>query len=190
VGEGSSPSILLKMKILGLSSCLHKNSSTGRLLRVAQSIESKDFVVKIAEISHLPLFNTDIQCDEVEKFRNEVAHSDGILFCSSEFHLGVGYSISSPLQNAFDWALWGGNVFDGKPAAFLGLHTATFYSYNISEGVSLTGSPSINCYHLRQLAIIGGLQGASGGGYTITNEYLNQAIEQLNESDAVCMRIR
>jgi chromate reductase, NAD(P)H dehydrogenase (quinone) len=153
---------LQMIKILGFPSCLHKNSSSQQLLHLIKAVGGVDWILDVADLSGLPLFNRDIESlsfrkSQVESFRNHVEEADAFLFCASEFPLGYAYSVSSPLKNAIDWAVTEPNLFTNKPAAFIGEH---FYHSSlclISVAVDGFETSGINCYHLRQLAILCGL---------------------------------
>jgi chromate reductase, NAD(P)H dehydrogenase (quinone) len=114
------------IKILGLPSCLHKNSSSQQLLHLIKALGGNDWILDIADLSGLPLFNRDIQeslslrKSQVETFRNHVEEADAFIFCASEYPLGYAYSVSTPLKNAIDWAVIEPNLFSNKPAAFIG----------------------------------------------------------------------
>lgn len=116
------------IKILGIPSCIHKKASSIQLLHLMKKIGGKDWELDVADLSGLPLFNRDlhlnntksIQKAEVDNFRNLVNEAQAIIFCASEFPLGYPYSVTAPLKNAIDWAVCEPNLFENKPAAFLG----------------------------------------------------------------------
>lgn len=115
------------IKILGIPSCIHKQASSIQLLHLIKSIGGKDWELEIADLSNLPLFNRDLNQTlssekfEVDNFRNLVNEAQAIIFCASEFPLGYPYSVTAPLKNAIDWAVYEPNLFENKPAAFLGM---------------------------------------------------------------------
>lgn len=118
------------IKILGIPSCIHKKASSIQLLHLMKNFGGKDWELNVADLSGLPLFNRDlnlnlnntssIQKAEVDNFRNLVNEAQAIIFCASEFPLGYPYSVTAPLKNAIDWAVYEPNLFENKPAAFLG----------------------------------------------------------------------
>jgi chromate reductase len=72
------------------------------------------------EIGDLPLYNQDLDANPPEqwtRFRQQVAASDGVLFCSPEYNRGI----PGVLKNAIDVGSrpYGQSVFDKKPAAIV-----------------------------------------------------------------------
>jgi NAD(P)H-dependent FMN reductase len=114
------------IKVLGIPSCIHKQASSQQLLNLMKSVGGSDWVLTIADLSSLPLFNRDLQDSlsfqksNVEYFRSLVDESNAVIFCASEYPLGYAYSVSAPLKNAIDWAVIEPNLLENKAAAFLG----------------------------------------------------------------------
>ena len=69
-------------------------------------------VIRIGDISQLPLFNPDLEgvvLGEVEALKHELASSQGLIIASPEY----AHGISGPMKNALDW-LVSGAEFPGK----------------------------------------------------------------------------
>ena len=79
-----------------------------------------------------------------------------IYFCTSHF-----YSITAPLQNALDWALFPENLLKQKPIGFIGLYSKTKILSLIKTCFNCQGYGSQlaigdSCYHIRQQCSIAG----------------------------------
>jgi len=109
------------MKILGISGSLRKASYNTSLLKAAVSLAPDGVDIVIADISEIPLYNEDIRANGfpivVQKFRDEIAAADGLLFVTPEYN----YSMPGVLKNAIDWASRPPDQpFSGKPAGVMG----------------------------------------------------------------------
>jgi len=108
------------LKILGVSGSIRKASVNSGLLRAASKFFPSGIEFQIADISDLPLFNSDLESpkfpDSVLRFKQQVSEAHGILFAVPENN----YTISAPLKNALDWASRGTNSWEDKPAAIVG----------------------------------------------------------------------
>lgn len=107
--------------VLGISGSLRKGSLNTALLRAAAELLPPAMTLSIADISAIPVFNSDLMTDgfpaPVEDLRRRIAEADAILFSSPEYN----FSISSPLKNAIDWASRPPNQpLAAKPAAIMG----------------------------------------------------------------------
>ncbi|XP_065865305.1 NAD(P)H:quinone oxidoreductase-like [Euphorbia lathyris] len=110
------------IKIAAMSGLLGEPLLNTGLIRYAIQA-SKESVTGIEiehiDISSLPVLNTDLIKNGhyppvVEVFRQQILKSDCFLFASPEY-----YSISGPLQNAFEWAYRVPNCWEDKAAAML-----------------------------------------------------------------------
>lgn len=127
-----------KIKILGISGSLRKESFHTKLLKAAAAMPFPGAEITIAGIGELPLFNQDWEMnppDAVKEFKNKIKESDAILFVTPEYN----YSVPGVLKNAIDWASrpYGDNTWAGKPVALM------------SGSVGLQGGAKAQ-YHLRQ----------------------------------------
>ncbi len=127
-----------KIKILGISGSLRKESFHTKLLKVITKMSVEGAEIETADISNLPLFNQDFETnppEAVAAFKKKIKESDAILFVSPEYN----YSVPGALKNAIDWASrpYGDNSFDGKTAAI------------ISGSIGILGGSRMQ-YHLRQ----------------------------------------
>ena len=92
--------------------------------KLAQSLVrlgSGKFDATFARIDDLPMYNQDNEGNlppEVVRFKNELAHADGVLIVTPEHDR----SIPAALKNAIDWGArpWGKNSWTGKPAFITG----------------------------------------------------------------------
>lgn len=82
---------------------LRKASTNAGLLRAAIAQKDPRFNFQWVDILNFPVFNEDIEARglpaDVQKARDIVGKSDGILFGVPEYNL----SIASSLKNAYDW---------------------------------------------------------------------------------------
>ena len=109
------------MKVLGVSGSLRKGSWNTSVLRAAQGLAPAGMAIEIGVIADIPLYNEDVRAAglpaSVERFRNEIAAADAVLFVSPEYN----FSVPGVLKNAIDWASRPPNQpLNEKPAAILG----------------------------------------------------------------------
>jgi chromate reductase, NAD(P)H dehydrogenase (quinone) len=76
---------------------------------------------KFVRIDDLPIYNQDHEGNlspEVARFKDEVAHADGVLFVTPEHNR----SVPTALKNAIDWGArpYGTSVWPGKPGFITG----------------------------------------------------------------------
>lgn len=110
-----------KLRILGISGSLRKDSFNTAALRAAIELCPDEAGIEICEIGHLPLFDQDFERDlpaAVKEFKENVAAADAILFATPEYN----YSVPGCLKNAIDCGSrpYGHSAWDGKPAAIMG----------------------------------------------------------------------
>lgn len=121
--------------ILGLSGSLRRAATTTGLLRGLSYNLPLGIRTEIADLN-MPIYNKDLQDsrripDSVRIFREQAQAADAFVFSMPE----NTYGVSSPMQNAIDWALKanGGNVFAGKVCAVIGVgqtsSTPRYYRY-------------------------------------------------------------
>ncbi len=131
----------MKMKVLGISGSIRKNSFNTGLLRAAKQIQPENIDIEIANISDIPLYNEDNNIgntpEPVKIFKQKIATSDSLLFAVTEYN----YSLSGVLKNAIDWASrpLKDSPLNGKPFAMMG-----------AGGALGTARAQ---YHLRQIAV-------------------------------------
>lgn len=106
-------------KILAVCGSLRANSSNSACLDAAKLLAPNGAGVSLYDgIADMPFFNPDVAeeqlPDTVRKWRNAVAISDALLFCSPEYAGGV----SGVLKNALEW-LVGDVAAYQKPAAVI-----------------------------------------------------------------------
>jgi chromate reductase len=127
-----------KIKILGISGSLRRESYNTALLRAAAKLLPAEAELEILTLEKLPFYNQDLEYTNIPaiiEFKEKIKNADAILFSSPEYN----YTIPGVLKNAIDIASrpWGENSFAGKPAAIMGA----------SMGASGAAKAQ---YHLRQ----------------------------------------
>mgnify|MGYP003382497922 CR=1 FL=1 len=109
------------MNILGICGSLRQGSYNRLLLRAAQELAPAGTSVVIFEgMKDIPSFDGDDLANgypaAVQRLREEIRASDGVLFGSPEYN----FSVSGVLKNAIDWASRGTDQpFEGKPFAIV-----------------------------------------------------------------------
>lgn len=109
------------MKIVGICGSLRKNSINYALLSEAMYFLPDGFELVIADISKLPLYNSDLEENlpqAVEELAEVVRNADGFLISCPEYNS----SITGPLKNALDWLSRSavGTPLANKPVAIMG----------------------------------------------------------------------
>ena len=118
-----------KLKIVGISGSLRKDSYNRKALHIAMQIVT-DAGMDVEEIDlkelNLPLYDADIEArgfpESVLVLRSKVESADVILIASPEYN----HSITGVLKNTIDWLSTGKNVLDGKTAVIFGASTGPF----------------------------------------------------------------
>lgn len=101
---------------------VRKGSINQKLAEGLMKLGGPEVAFKQLKIDDLPLFNQDLEEPapaSVERFRNEVRASDGLLFITPEYNR----STTPLLLNAISWGSrpYGHNSFTGKPGAIAGI---------------------------------------------------------------------
>ncbi len=109
-----------RIKIIGISGSLRRDSYNTQLLQVAAAVVPAGVDLEVADISDLPLYNRDDEATfgipgPVARLRLQVAAADGILFATPEYN----YSVTGALKNAFDWLSRSPSPLDRAPAAMI-----------------------------------------------------------------------
>jgi chromate reductase len=130
-----------KIKILGISGSLRKQSFNTSTLRAAQALTPEDATIEVFDIAGIPIYNQDEEANpprRVTEFKKAIREADAILFVTPEYN----YSIPGPLKNAIDWASrpYGDSAWNGKPVAVM------------SASVGIQGGIRAQ-YHVRQLLV-------------------------------------
>ncbi len=107
-------------KIAIIVGSLREASINRRIARSMCALKGDHLDCTMVEIGDLPLFNQDIEKDppaEWVRFKEQIAASDGILFCTPEYNRGL----PGVLKNAIDVGSrpYGRSVWDRKPAAII-----------------------------------------------------------------------
>src|SRR5215207_4842506 len=110
-----------KLRILGISGSLRKDSYNTSALRAAVELCPDEAEIEICEIGHLPLFDQDFEQalpPAIKEFKEKIAATDAILFSTPEYN----YSVPGGLKNAIDCGSrpYGQSAWEGKPAAIMG----------------------------------------------------------------------
>ena len=107
-------------KIAIIVGSLRKDSINRKVARSICGLRCDNLDCSMIEIGDLPLYNQDLDANPPEqwtRFREQIAASDGVLFCSPEYNRGI----PGVLKNAIDVGSrpYGQSVFDKKPAAIV-----------------------------------------------------------------------
>ena len=110
----------MSFKIAIIVGSLRQGSLNRKVARSICALRGDNLQCSMLEIGDLPLYNQDLDADPPEqwtRFRQQVAASDGVLFCSPEYNRGI----PGVLKNAIDVGSrpYGQSVFDKKPAAIV-----------------------------------------------------------------------
>jgi len=111
---------LATYKIAILVGSLRKDSFNKKVAKSLCAFSGDRLDCSIIDIGDLPLYNQDYDAQSVpqyDRFRQEIAASDGVLFVSPEYNRGI----PGVLKNAIDVGSrpYGKNVFNQKPAAIV-----------------------------------------------------------------------
>lgn len=110
-----------KSMVAVLVGSLRKNSFNLKLARALANLAPDDLQFDFVKISDLPLYNPDLEGDELplswRDFRESIRAADAILFVTPEYNR----SIPASLKNALDIGSRppGESVWNGKPAAIV-----------------------------------------------------------------------
>jgi chromate reductase len=107
-------------KIAIIVGSLRKDSINRKVARSICGLRGDNLDCSMIEIGDLPNYNQDLDASPPEqwtRFRQQIAASDGVLFCSPEYNRGI----PGVLKNAIDVGSrpYGKSVFDKKPAAIV-----------------------------------------------------------------------
>jgi len=107
-------------KIAIIVGSLRKGSLNRKVARSICALRGDNLDCSMIEIGDLPLYDQDLDTSPPEqwvRFRQQIADSDGVLFCSPEYNRGI----PGVLKNAIDVGSrpYGQSVFDKKPAAIV-----------------------------------------------------------------------
>jgi chromate reductase, NAD(P)H dehydrogenase (quinone) len=100
---------------------LRKESFNRKMANALRELAPASLELGIVEIGQLPLYNQDLDPDNVpaawKEFRDRMKKADGVLFITPEYNR----SIPAPLKNAIDVGSrpYGQSVWDQKPAAVI-----------------------------------------------------------------------
>lgn len=131
------------MKFTAISGSLRKASLNTMLLRAMSRLAPSDVaVVLFTDLGNLPLFNPDIDINEVPAvaaFRAELLAADAVLIASPEYAHGV----SGPMKNALDWMV-GCEAFVNKPVALFNTSPRAIHAYAaLKETLMVMSAPVI-----------------------------------------------
>ena len=116
------------MQILGISGSLRAGSLNRELLRLtAEELPEGVELVVYEGLAQVPPYDQDLddlQPDEVERLKAEIAAADAVLVATPEFN----GSMPGQLKNAFDWVSrpLAENPIRSKPVAVIGASTSSF----------------------------------------------------------------
>lgn len=108
-----------KIKIVGISGSLRKNSYNTALLNNIKKTYNDAIDFEIVDISGIPFFSEDTENDYIESLENlksKIISADAVLIASPEYN----YSISGVLKNTLDFLSRGNiKVLENKKVAIL-----------------------------------------------------------------------
>ena len=116
------------MRILGIPGSLRAGSLNRELLRLtAEELPEGVELVVYDGLAEVPPYDQDLddlQPDEVERLKAEIAAADAVLVATPEFN----GSIPGQLKNAFDWVSrpLAESPIRSKPVAVIGASTSSF----------------------------------------------------------------
>lgn len=130
-----------KVKIVGFTGSLRKNSFNKATLVAAKQLVPEDATLEIMDLADIPFFNEDVEAaglpESVAEFKKKLADADALLIATPEYN----FSIPPVLKNALDWASRGHELpLFGKPLAIM------------SASPSFLGGARVQ-YHLRQVCV-------------------------------------
>ncbi|MEQ2526600.1 NADPH-dependent FMN reductase [Bacillaceae bacterium CLA-AA-H227] len=108
------------MKFVALVGSTRKESLNLGLVKTLQERYGEKVEISIADIGELPFYNQDDEnnpSDVVKQFKEEIAHSDGVLIATPEYN----WTIPGVLKNALDWLSRVDKVLVGKPVMIVGV---------------------------------------------------------------------
>lgn len=107
-------------KVLGLCGSLRRESTNLGLLRYARENAPKGMEVKLADLTEVPFFNSDLtdKPTSVQRLLDDIEQADALLLACPEYN----YSMAPALKNALDWASreTENRLLAGKPASIVG----------------------------------------------------------------------
>jgi NAD(P)H-dependent FMN reductase len=105
------------LRLLGLSGSLRRGSSNTAMLQAMATLAPDNIAITLHDIGTLPLFNPDIEFDEIDPvllYRAALTESDGVLISTPEY----AHGIPGVMKNALDWVVGSGELVD-KPIALI-----------------------------------------------------------------------
>lgn len=111
-----------KLKILGISGSLRKESKNTALLHTAQDLAPEDMTIDVFDLANIPFYNQDDEKEgnpePVQRMIEAMNKADALLFACPEYN----FSLAPVLKNAIDWASrQDKSPIDDKPAAIMGV---------------------------------------------------------------------
>lgn len=163
------------MKVKAIVGSLRKESYNKKVLLNLERIYGKK--IDIIPIDKLPLFNQDIENDDikdVENFYNDIKSADVIIISSPEYN----YSIPGVLKNALDWASRGEFPLKGKDiiviSASIGRFGGVRMQTHLREVLRAIGAKSYNIHDINISSVHKILDGDK-----ITDEYVINQLEKI-----------
>jgi chromate reductase, NAD(P)H dehydrogenase (quinone) len=93
-----------KLTITAICGSLREGSFNRRVLKAMKELAPKHWEIHHADLSMIPLFNSDIESQgdpqSVVEFKESIRQADGVLIVTPEYNMGI----PGVLKNALDWA--------------------------------------------------------------------------------------
>jgi chromate reductase, NAD(P)H dehydrogenase (quinone) len=140
-------------KVAIVNGSLRRDSINKKLALAIAKLAAGKLDMKLADISHLPLYNQDLEADfpaAASRVKDEIAAADAVLFVTPEH----SRSIPAALKNVIDWVArpYGKSNWLDKPGAVVGtsvgpIGTAVAQEHlravALSQGIALLGRPEV-----------------------------------------------
>jgi len=155
-----------KIKVLGISGSLRKQSFNSALLRASLELKPIKMEIEIFNLIDIPMYNSDVEQEglpeSVRIFKEKISAADSLLIASPEYN----FSVTGAMKNAIDWASRPPNnsPLNGKPFAIMGA----------SGGTSGTIRSQM---HFRQIAILNNMHAMN-----VPGVYVQVAKTKFNEN--------
>jgi chromate reductase, NAD(P)H dehydrogenase (quinone) len=128
-GEGPDGARQRRMRVLGISGSLRRDSHNTELLRAAASLLPSGVEFELYDgLREIPPYDEDDHKSQepaaVTHLKERIAAADAVLFATPEYN----HSIPGQLKNAMDWVSrpLADTPLEGKPVAVIGASTGMF----------------------------------------------------------------
>ncbi|MDN4501041.1 NAD(P)H-dependent oxidoreductase [Alteromonadaceae bacterium BrNp21-10] len=127
-----------KLNLLALSGSLRQQSYNTETLKALALLAPAQVDITLANISELPLFNPDIEGQQIPalaSLKAAVKNADGLIIASPEY----AHGISAPMKNTLDW-LVSGDEFPNKSIMLINTSPRAYHALDALKEVLTTMS--------------------------------------------------